>query len=162
MTGTPIVLRDGTGAEHRVRVGSDGEITIDDATLSVKREPDGSLRVPGGRSAVIWTAVSGASVWVFADGEVFVFERTDGIRPRTRTPAHLGPLTAPMPATVRRVAVTPGDRVQRGDVLVVLEAMKMELPVRAAADGLVVSVTCTEGELVQAGASLVEIDGDRA
>lgn len=161
MPGTPIILRDETGAEHRVRVAGNGEIAVEDSTRSVRREPDGSLRVTGERSTVMWTAVSGANVWVFADGEVFVFARTEGSRPRARTAAHLGPLTAPMPATVRRVAVQPGDRVHRGDVLVVLEAMKMELPVKAAADGVVVSVTCTEGELVQAGASLVEIDGER-
>ncbi len=43
--------------------------------------------------------------------------------------------TAPMPATVRKLLVAPGDVVKGGDVLVVLEAMKMELPVRARRDG---------------------------
>jgi biotin carboxyl carrier protein len=41
--------------------------------------------------------------------------------------------------------------------VLVLEAMKMELPIRAPADGRVVSVSCTPGELVQPGVPLVEI-----
>ena len=40
-----------------------------------------------------------------------------------------------MPATVRRIEVKPGQAVRRGDVLIVLEAMKMELPVRATVTG---------------------------
>jgi acetyl-CoA carboxylase biotin carboxylase subunit len=65
-------------------------------------------------------------------------------------------LIAPMPATVIRVKVEPGDPVKKGDVLVVLEAMKMELPMRALGDGIVSAVRCREGELVQADATLVE------
>ena len=66
-------------------------------------------------------------------------------------------LAAPMPATVRAIAVAPGDRVTRGTTLVVLEAMKMELPIKAPADGTVVSLACRVGELVQPGVALVEI-----
>jgi acetyl/propionyl-CoA carboxylase alpha subunit len=67
-----------------------------------------------------------------------------------------GALTAPMPATVIKVQVKPGDAVKKGDIVVVLEAMKMELPVRALGDGVVAAVCCREGELVQADAALVE------
>jgi biotin carboxyl carrier protein len=62
-----------------------------------------------------------------------------------------------MPATVRKVHVAAGDEVRRGDVLVVLEAMKMELPVRAPHDGSVDIVKCSEGEMVEAGQVLVEL-----
>ena len=61
-----------------------------------------------------------------------------------------------MPATVVTVAVAPGDAVKKGDLVVLLEAMKMELPLRATADGVVKSVSCREGDLVQADAVLVE------
>ena len=67
-----------------------------------------------------------------------------------------GTLTAPMPATVIKVNVKPGDAVKKGDIVVVLEAMKMELPLRALGDGVVAAVRCKEGELVQADAALVE------
>jgi 3-methylcrotonyl-CoA carboxylase alpha subunit len=52
-----------------------------------------------------------------------------------------------------------GDAVRQADVLVVLEAMKMELPIRATASGIVTAINCREGELVQPGQPLVEIDG---
>jgi 3-methylcrotonyl-CoA carboxylase alpha subunit len=65
-------------------------------------------------------------------------------------------LVAPMPATVIVVHVKPGDAVQKGDVVVVLEAMKMELPLRALGDGVVSAVLCREGELVPADATLIE------
>jgi acetyl-CoA carboxylase biotin carboxylase subunit len=66
-------------------------------------------------------------------------------------------LAAPMPATVVKVLVKPGDRVAKGDTVVVLEAMKMELPLRAAGDATVEAVHCREGELVQPDTVLVEM-----
>jgi acetyl-CoA carboxylase biotin carboxylase subunit len=65
-------------------------------------------------------------------------------------------LVAPMPATVIKILVTPGQSVKKGDTLVVLEAMKMELPIRAPADAMVAAVCCREGDLVQADVALVE------
>jgi len=67
-----------------------------------------------------------------------------------------GTLTAPMPATVIKVHVKAGDAVKKGDIVVVLEAMKMELPLRALGNGVVSTVRCREGELVQADATLIE------
>jgi biotin carboxyl carrier protein len=61
-----------------------------------------------------------------------------------------------MPATVIKVHVRAGDAVKKGDIVVVLEAMKMELPLRALGDGIVSTVLCREGELVQADATLIE------
>src|SRR4029077_19631296 len=66
-------------------------------------------------------------------------------------------IPAPMPPTVLKVHVRAGDRVEKGDTVVLLEAMKMELPVRAPADATVAAVFCREGDLVQAEATLVEL-----
>jgi len=68
-----------------------------------------------------------------------------------------GAISAPMPATVLKVHVKAGDEVKKGDTLVLLEAMKMELPLRAPGDGKVAAVRCREGELVPADAVLVEL-----
>ncbi len=63
-----------------------------------------------------------------------------------------------MPATVVRVLVAPGDLVARGDTLIVLEAMKMELPVRAPRDAAVRAVHCREGDLVPPERVLIDLE----
>ena len=62
-----------------------------------------------------------------------------------------------MPATVLKVLVAAGAEVKKGDTLVVLEAMKMELSIRATGDGTIVAVRCREGEMVQADTVLVDL-----
>jgi biotin carboxyl carrier protein len=67
-------------------------------------------------------------------------------------------LVAPMPATVAAVNVEPGQQVSEGDVVIMLEAMKMELPIRAPRAGRVKTVACRPGEQVQPGAPLLELE----
>ncbi len=71
---------------------------------------------------------------------------------------HPGSLHAPLPGTVRRVAVSTGDEVAAGDLLVVLEAMKMEHAIRAADEGRVGEVLVAEGAQVEAGDVLVVVE----
>jgi propionyl-CoA carboxylase alpha chain len=72
--------------------------------------------------------------------------------------AEPGSLLAPMPGTVVRVAVAEGDAVQRGQLVCVLEAMKMEHPVTAPADGVVRRVPASAGAQVEAGALLAVVE----
>ena len=106
---------------------------------------------------VAWSAAAAGVRWVFLDGEVYEIEDT-GIRARRRASGFHASLTAPMPATVIRVDAAPGTTVRRGDTLIILEAMKMELPIRAEADGIVKAIRCRPGELVQPGVPLVEFE----
>ncbi|HXM77602.1 MAG TPA: biotin/lipoyl-containing protein [Thermoanaerobaculia bacterium] len=69
-----------------------------------------------------------------------------------------GGLIAPMPGRVRRILVAEGDAVTRGQVLLILEAMKMEHAIRAARDGRVVRLAFREGDLVEAGVVLAEVE----
>ena len=64
---------------------------------------------------------------------------------------------AEMVANVWKVVVAPGDRVAEGDTLVILESMKMEIPVIAEVDGKVSKVAVQEGGLVQEGDLIAEI-----
>jgi acetyl/propionyl-CoA carboxylase alpha subunit len=68
-------------------------------------------------------------------------------------------VTAPMPGTVLKLLVAAGDRVVARQPLVVLEAMKMELPLAAPFDAMVSSVRVAEGDRVAGGTLLVELDG---
>ena len=148
------ILKDATGEHAAVVEGT--AVSVDGgAALDVRRAADGSLRI-GDAGQVAWAAAVADAVWVFLDGEVFVFDAgREGARRSSGGPG--GALMAPMPATVVRVDAAIGGRVSRGDVLIVLEAMKMELPVRAPADGTVTAIHCRPGELVQPGVTLVEV-----
>ncbi|WP_152429090.1 biotin/lipoyl-containing protein, partial [Pseudomonas syringae] len=67
-------------------------------------------------------------------------------------------LTAPMNGSIVRVLVEVGQTVEAGAQLVVLEAMKMEHSIRAASAGVINALYCREGEMVNEGAVLVEMD----
>jgi biotin carboxyl carrier protein len=67
-------------------------------------------------------------------------------------------LSAPMPGTVVRVFVAEGDAVEEGQLLLVLEAMKMEQPFKAPRGGVVRSLPYGEGDMAPGGAVLVEIE----
>jgi acetyl/propionyl-CoA carboxylase alpha subunit len=67
-------------------------------------------------------------------------------------------VTAPMPGTILRVEVEEGDEIQARRPLVVLEAMKMEIPVHSPFDGTVSAVHVAEGDRVAGGALLVELE----
>jgi biotin carboxyl carrier protein len=71
--------------------------------------------------------------------------------------AGAGVLAAPMPGVVLAVRAATGDRVSEGDVLVVLEAMKMEYEVRAGRDGTIAELAAVAGKRVEKGALLARI-----
>jgi len=151
------LLRGPDGQEYRAE--SEGEaVAVDGTAVRVRQQADGSLRVDAGRAQRAWAVAAGDARWVFVDGQVFVFETDRPAGRRRRAAASHGSLTAPMPATVRKIVVSPGGAVRQGEVLIVLEAMKMELPVRAPGDGTVASIKCGEGDLVQAGQELIELE----
>lgn len=159
MAGRVIVLTQGT-REHRITVDGD-TVTVDGSPVpAFTQSSDGVVRFDA-TGLRVWTAATADARWVFIDGEVFTFDMASG-RGRRKSSAHHGSLAAPMPATVVRVQAAVGDMVTRGDVLVILEAMKMELPVRAPSDGKVTAVHCRPGELVQPGVSLIEIEAPAA
>ena len=66
-------------------------------------------------------------------------------------------VSAPMPGTILKVNVANGQAVKKGDVLFILEAMKMENEIMADCDGTVSSVTTSEGASVETGATLCTI-----
>ena len=109
-----------------------------------------------GHADVVYVAGTPEDRWAFCNGEIYRDRR--GTKPDRRVAGAdaAQALTAPMPATVLKVLVQPGAAVRAGDTVIILEAMKMELPLRAAADAIVSAVHCREGELVQPEAVLVE------
>ena len=107
---------------------------------------------------IVYVAGSRGDTWAFCNGRVF--RPTEPIRQavRSRVAGAVQSLTAPMPATIVKVLVTAGQTVKAGETLVIVEAMKMELPVRAPADAIVRAVRCRDGEIVGADQTLIELE----
>jgi biotin carboxyl carrier protein len=169
------------GEAFEVRVGANGDVSVSaegrtetvavtvhdvpgaaSTTHSLRLSPPQATRGASAIAHPIHSQVAfvGDVAWVFLEGEVFEVELTEAeqepARRRDRS-AH-DALAAPMPATVIRILVDAGQQVARGDTLLLLEAMKMEMPVKAPHDGRITRVRCRPGELVQPGEPLVELE----
>lgn len=130
-------------------------------TLPIEPLGHGTYRVRGTEGASLAWAVTGPEgTWVWLEGRAWLVPPTETAASpaRARAADEERALTAPMPATVRVITVEPGQSVTAGDVLLRLEAMKMEMPVTAPRDGRVRQVNCRVGELVQPGVRLVDLE----
>ncbi len=143
----------GVLADGRVQVGEPGDV------FTVTAVAAGEYVVSdGARSWSVAVAGPPEARWVGAGGTsacVDVQAAGQARAPRARKVQ--GGLSAPMPGTVIDIEVGLGQHVRAGDVLLTLEAMKMELPIRAPRDGVVSAIRCVPGELVQPGPPLVEL-----
>jgi biotin carboxyl carrier protein len=138
-------------------------VTVAGRTLTVTSVEwrGGELRLTvDGDSHIACVAADGPRRWVAVAGQTFAFtvpqagargRRGPGLGPRHDT------LEAQMPGVVRKVLVTAGDTVERGQALIVLEAMKMEIRVAAPHAGRVEQVAVREDETVQRGQLLVDV-----
>lgn len=109
---------------------------------------DRRFRVLGARTREGWH--------VAVDGRCFRFDLPRGAH--AAPAADPGSLTAPMPGQVAKVLARPGDAVRAGQTLLIIEAMKLQLEVRAPVAGVVRRVIPAEGAVVDAGALLVEME----
>jgi len=120
---------------------------------------DPGSRKPGAGHRIAYAVADGTRMWVFLEGRSYLVEgdQRPGDAPAHSTDDQIA-LSAPMPATVIAITARPGQEVAAGELLVMLEAMKMELPIRAPRAGRVKALACREGELVQPGVPLVEME----
>ncbi len=103
-------------------------------------------------------AVAPGRVTVGMDGALFVFAVPDPLAAGVADAADEDSLTAPMHGLVRRLAVAAGAEVAKGDLLLVLEAMKMEHSLRAPHDGTVTALNVAEGDQVADGDLLLVLE----
>lgn len=103
-----------------------------------------------------------------ADGEAVLLDSYEASQPvpsaapQPAAPAQSGPslaagevVKAPMPGNILQITVQPGQRVQAGQVLLTLEAMKMENEIVAPRDGTVAQIVAVQGKTVDTGAPLL-------
>jgi biotin carboxyl carrier protein len=149
------------GAVFRARRDGPGEVTVigpekGARSISVVGLPDGSFSVdtPTGRHHA--EAIrDGETVWVHWRGRTYRFEMDRG-RGRARDPG--SGLASPMPGQVLKVLAAEGDKVAAHQPLIVVEAMKMQLEIKAPRAGRVKLILAAEGVQVAAGAPLAELE----
>jgi biotin carboxyl carrier protein len=100
-----------------------------------------------------------AKRWVTIHGRTFVLTKQSGSRRSAGSHHHAaGELTAPMPGQVRAVNVNEGDEVIKGQTLMVLEAMKMEIRIQSPSDGVISSISVKVGETVEREQTLIIVE----
>ncbi len=112
-----------------------------------------------GKHVVAYVSPDNAKRWVTVDGQTFMLTRSSGTRQggHTGQPA-AGELIAPMPGQIRAVNVREGEVVTKGQTLLVLEAMKMEIRLHAPFEGVVSSISVKVGQTVEREQILVKMD----
>ena len=140
--------REGREAQDPIRFSFKGAIDADGAArIAVEGEDVNAFVAPHGEGARVWIGAAHSDV-VFPD-------------PLAGIAAHHsseGSLTAPMPGVVTVLSAAPGDAVEAGAPLLVMEAMKMEHAVKAPYDGVVKAYKFNPGDQVKDGDLLVEFE----
>jgi biotin carboxyl carrier protein len=116
-------------------------------------EPDGSRRQI---RAAGWENGEERQLWV--NGRTVTYQR---VRQRRGRADNESSLSATIPAIVTQVLVSPGDLVSPGEKLILLESMKMIIPIHAPYAGRVRALNCVEGDSVQAGVQLIELEREK-
>lgn len=157
----------GDAAPRAVEVSRHG----DEATVFIDGRPHRcSMHLAGDamevrvddRTEPVWVAVRGDTVFVHAFGRAFELTVIDPVERARAAGEHGDTLTAPMPGTVVRVPVAPGEAVTAGQVLIVIESMKMQSEIVAPRDGVVAGVAFEAGETFDRGAGLVSLVPEEA
>ena len=156
------------GAPVTVIVEPEGDrlrVQIGEQAFSVAATPGQHGRLDlevDGRRLRAYVAADGTRQHVALGGLVWTLHKADPRRQRSGVvEQEAGSLRAAMPGRVLDVLVTVGDEVKKGETLVLLEAMKMELRIQAPRDGFVTRVGCQAGYVVEKGQMLIEMDAGR-
>lgn len=141
---------------------------VKDKRVPVELKPHGGglhTLLLGDRRVMLWLKGRGTGYEIYWQGRIYGVElepsKVRALRRHLRRPSERGlaeeAITAHMPGLVVKVEVEEGQRVKRGDGLLVIEAMKMENEIRAPCDGTVKSVAVQAGREVNKGELLCVI-----
>lgn len=161
---TSEIRRTGDGV-YAVRIAAAGvsrdEIRVSGRTLEWRELDPGRAVVHrfeariSGRGIALTSVLHGAQLTFFIEGETYRLSSRDLAGGFTEEAASAGAVLTPMPGQIIEVLVCEGDRVEKGQPLVVLEAMKMEHSVRAESCAIVETLNVALGDQVEEGSTLL-------
>ena len=143
-----------SGKSYRATIG-DQEVNVE-----IIRAGDGKLDLLiDGKRVVAYVSSESTKRWVTIHGQTLVLTKSSAARRGSQAGHHAaGELTAPMPGQVRAVNVSEGDAVAKGQTLLVLEAMKMEIRIHAPQGGIVKKLLVQQNQTVEREQVLIEIE----
>jgi len=149
--------RAGGAAEVELHLSCQGESRKVRATHQARLQDEELLADIDGTRQRLRAIRRGETLYLQWQGELYAVSHFDPIAAAEASHAQHGGLSAPMNGSIVRVLVEPGQAVEAGTALVVLEAMKMEHSIRAPEAGTIKALYCREGEMVSEGTVLVEL-----
>ncbi|HQU35670.1 MAG TPA: biotin/lipoyl-binding protein [Anaerolineales bacterium] len=141
--------------------GKSHRVTIEDKTVNVEilLAENGKMDfLIDGKRITAYVSSDNAKRWVTVGGQTFVLTKSSGAKRRGAGGDHASGLAAPMPGVVRSVNVVEGESVTKGQTLMVLEAMKMEIRIHAPMDGVVKSLAVKVGQTVEREQELINVE----
>ena len=141
--------------------GKSYRATVGDKTVDVEiiRAQDGQLELLiDGERVMAYVSADGAKRWVTVNGQTLMLTKSTSAQRRGSSHDHGAGLVAPMPGLVRSVNVAEDEAVSKGQTLLVLEAMKMEIRIQAPRDGSVKKLLVQPGQTVEREQVLIEIE----
>jgi biotin carboxyl carrier protein len=142
------------GKSYRAKLGEK------DIDIEIIRSENGRFDLlTDGKRVAAWVSSDNARRWVTVNGQTLVLTKSSGVQKGGHGYHHAaGELTAPMPGQVRAVNVSEGDTVTKGQTLLVLEAMKMEIRIHSPQDGVVEKLFVKQGQTVEREQVLIDIE----
>jgi biotin carboxyl carrier protein len=135
------------------------------ALVEIIRSENGSLDLRiDGKHIAAYVSSDGAKYWVTVNGQTFFLTKSSSGSSYSKNKHgsvgydHASELAAPMPGQVRSVNVKEGDAVTKGQTLLALEAMKMEIRIQAPRDGKVKTLRVKQGQTVEREQVLIELE----
>jgi len=135
--------------------------TIGDKTISVEvlHAENGRLDLlVDGERVIAYVSSDNAKRWVTVNGRTFLLTKSSGAKRSGAGQDQASELAAPMPGVIRGVNVGEGESVTKGQTLMVLEAMKMEIRIQAPFDGVVKSLAVKVGQTVEREQILIVLE----
>ncbi|HKY54246.1 MAG TPA: biotin/lipoyl-containing protein [Anaerolineales bacterium] len=142
-------------------MGKSYRATVEDKTVDVQiiRASEGKLALLiDGQRVTAYVSSERTKRWVTINGQTVVLTKSSGAKRRGVGHDHASELAAPMPGQVRAINVSEGETVTKGQTLLVIEAMKMEIRIQAPFDGLISSISVKVGQTVEREQILVKME----